>query len=310
MTPHRRTAYLLLFIVSIIWGIAAPVIKFTLGEFPPLIFLSYRFAISSVIAFVYFSTTNVRLPTKFKDLGLLALYGLFAVTVALGLLFFGFDKTTSLTGSLLTAVAPIILVAAGALLFKEHVTRRERIGISIAFAGTLFTVVGPLFNGHTGDLIGSIEGNGLILASILVDTTATLLVKVILRTRISAETLTHVSFVIGLLTILPITLFVHSWQAIVSTIINASLLAHAGVWFMAVLSGTIAYTLRNRAVKTIEVSEASLFTYLYPLWAAPFAILWLGETLGVPFLIGAGVIATGVIVAEWKKKAKRGKIRP
>ena len=309
MNSHRLTAYLMLLGVSVIWGIAGPVIKFTLGEFPPLIFLSYRFAISSAIALVYFTTTQTHIPTKSRDMGLVLLYSLFAVAIGLGLLFFGFDKTTSLTGSLLSAMAPLAVVAAGALFFREHVTGRERIGITIAFAGTLFTVIAPLFNGHAGDLIGSIEGNGLIVASILVDPIATLLVQIILRTRISAATLTHVSFVIGFFTIFPAALILHSWETIVATITHASLAAHAGVWYMAILSGTLAYTLRNRAVKTIEVSEASIFSYLYPLWAAPFAILWLGEKLTFPFLVGAGVIAMGVGVAEWKKSRKRGRIR-
>src|SRR3989344_6747827 len=115
MNTHRLQAYGMLLVVSIIWGIAGPVIKFTLGEFPPLIFLSYRFAISTAIALVYFSTTNNRLPTKSKDVSLVALYSLLAVSIGLGLLFFGFDKTTSLTGSLLTAMSPIAIVAAGGL---------------------------------------------------------------------------------------------------------------------------------------------------------------------------------------------------
>ncbi|KKU87819.1 hypothetical protein A3A64_01945 [Candidatus Gottesmanbacteria bacterium RIFCSPLOWO2_01_FULL_48_11] len=309
MNAHRLSAYLMLLAVSVIWGVAGPVIKFTLGEFPPLIFLSYRFAISSVIALVYFSTTNNRLPTKSKDVSLVALYSLLAVSIGLGLLFFGFDKTTSLTGSLLTAMSPIAIVAAGALFLRDHVTGREKIGITLAFVGTLITVVAPLFNGHAGDFLGSIEGNGLIVASILVDTIATLLVKVIMRSRISAETLTHVSFVVGFLTIVPLGLFFHSWKTIIATVTNASLLSHAGVWYMAIVSGTLAYTLRNKAVKTIEVSEASIFSYLYPLWAAPLAVLWLGESITLPFLIGAGVIAVGVGVAEWKKRSKRGKIR-
>ncbi len=310
MNSHRLTAYLMLLAVSVIWGVAGPVIKFTLNDFPPLIFLSYRFAISSAIALIYFSTTRVRLPTKPKDVSLIALYGFFAVTVALGLLFFGFEKTTSLTGTLLSALSPLVVVATGALILHEHVTGRERLGITIAFAGTLLAVVAPFFNGHAGDLIGSIEGNGLILLSIFVDAIATLLVKLIVRNRILPETLTHVSFIIGFLTLFPAALVVHSWNSIVTAIASAPLSAHAGVWFMAVFSGTIAYTLRNKAVKTIEVSEATLFSYLYPLWAAPLSLLWLGETITPPFLLGAIVIAAGVAISGWKKRRKHAKIQP
>lgn len=301
MSP-RLTAYLMLLIVSIIWGIAGPVIKFTLHDFPPLIFLSYRFAISGAIALVYFATTKTRFPTKPKDIGLATLYSLFAVTLALGLLFFGFDKTTSLTGTLLSAMAPIVVVTAGAIFLKEHVTTIERAGITIAFAGTLLTVAVPLFNESSGSIVGSLEGNGLIILSIFIDAIATLAAKVMVRGRFSPTALTHFSFLVGFISILPFTLLAHSWPAILQTILRAPLSAHAGIWFMAILSGSIAYALRNRALKTIEMSETTVFSYLYPLWAAPLSIFWLGEKLTMPFIFGAGIIAIGVFVAEHKQR--------
>ena len=297
---HRFTAYFLLLIVSVIWGIAGPVIKFTLHDFPPLIFLSYRFAISGTIALVYFATTKTRFPTKPKDIGLATLYSLFAVTLALGLLFFGFDKTTSLTGTLLSAMAPIVVVTAGAMFLKEHVTKIERVGITIAFAGTLLTVAVPLFNGSSGSILGSLEGNGLIILSIFIDAIATLAAKVMVRGRFSPTALTHFSFLVGFISIVPFTLLAHSWPAIPNNSARA-LSAHAGIWFMAILSGTIAYALRNRALKTIEMSETTVFSYLYPLWAAPLSIFWLGEKLTMPFVFGAGIIAIGVFVAEYKR---------
>lgn len=309
MSP-RLSAYLLLLVVSVIWGVAGPVIKFTLHDFPPLIFLSYRFAISGVIALVYFATTKTRLPTKPKDIGLATLYSIFAVTLALGLLFFGFDKTTSLTGTLLTAMAPIVVVAAGAMFLKEHVTKVERVGITIAFAGTLLTVAGPLFNGSSGSLLGSLEGNGLVILSIFVDAVATLSAKIIVRGRFSPTGLTHYSFLVGFISIAPFALLVHTWPTIVQTIFKASFAAHIGIWFMAIASGTLAYALRNRALKTIEMSETTVFSYLYPLWAAPLSIFWLGEKLTLPFIIGACIIAAGVYIAENKRRQKRHPKRP
>ncbi|MBI5448772.1 DMT family transporter [Candidatus Gottesmanbacteria bacterium] len=303
MSP-RLSAYLMLLIVSVIWGVAGPVIKFTLHDFPPLIFLSYRFAISGVIALVYFATTKTRFPSKPKDIGLATIYSIFAVTLALGLLFFGFDKTTSLTGTLLSAMAPIIVVAAGAIFLKEHVTKIERAGITIAFAGTLITVAGPLFSGSSGSVLGSLEGNGLIILSIFVDAVATLAAKVMVRDRFSPTTLTHFSFIIGFVSIFPFALMSHSWPAILQTIQKAPITAHSGIWFMAIASGTLAYSLRNRALKTIEMGETTVFSYLYPIWAAPLSIFWLGEKLTVPFIVGACIIAAGVYIAENKRRHK------
>ncbi|OGG23719.1 hypothetical protein A3A79_00740 [Candidatus Gottesmanbacteria bacterium RIFCSPLOWO2_01_FULL_43_11b] len=299
-----------MFIVSIIWGVAAPVIKFTLHDFPPLIFLSYRFAISSIIALIVFSVTKERFSKKGKAVEGMIGYSLLAVPVALGLLFFGFDKTTSLTGNVLTAMTPMATVIAGVLLLREHVTGIERTGLTLAFAGTLVIIFGPLWHDGLGtdtSSLGSLEGNLLVIAAIIIDALSALLVKTTLRTGVSASSLTHLSFLIGFLAILPFALVTHGLPQIMSTITSAPITAHLGVWYMAILSGTLAYWLRNQAIKSIEVSEAVVFTYLYPLWAAPLSVYWLGEKITTPFLLGGSIIAVGVIIAEHKKRRNKKK---
>lgn len=307
MNPRAR-AYLELLIVSIIWGAAGPVIKFTLHDFPPLIFLTYRFALSSIIAFIFFSLTKEKISSNPKVTVPIIIYSLLAVPFGLGLLFFGFDKTTSLTGSLISAMAPLAVIIASAEFLKEHVTPIERLGIGLAFAGTAFTVVGPLI--ADGSLaFGAFEGNMLIVGSLLVDTVATILVKVVVRQNVSPSLLAHISFIIGLFTIGPLTIATSSLTAVWNTIVHAPLSAHLGVWYMALLSGSLAYTLRNRAVKTIEVSETVVFSYLYPLWAAPLSLIWLKESVTSSFLVGAAIVALGVIIAEHKKRRRIRKRR-
>lgn len=303
----RYKAYLELLIVSIIWGAAGPVIKFTLHDFPPLVFLTYRFTISSIIAFIYVSFAKEKASINPKTIVFIFLYSLLAVTFGLGLLFFGFDKTSSLSGSLISAMAPLALVIASAEFLKERVTYTERLGIGLAFMGTIITVIGPLFIKDGALAFGAFEGNMLIVASLVVDTIAAILVKVIMRKGISPALLTHLSFMIGFATIAPIAIVSSTLGGIAGYIIRAPLSAHLGVWYMAILSGSLAYTLRNRAVKSIEVSETAVFSYLYPLWAAPLAVWWLGEKVTSQFFLGAGIIATGVIVAEYKRSKRIGR---
>jgi S-adenosylmethionine uptake transporter len=171
--------------------------------------------------------------------------------------------------------------------------------------GTIITILGPILAGN-GVAVGAIEGNLLIVLALIVDTIASLYVKILAREDVPAPLVSHVSFIIGFIIILPITIAVYSPGWIVSTIIHAPPAAHLGVLYMAVLSGTLAYALRSHAVKTIELSEAAVFSYLYPLWAAPLALLWLSETITLPFVIGAILIATGVILAERKKRMLYG----
>jgi len=149
---------------------------------------------------------------------------------------------------------------------------------------------------------GSLQGNVLVGLGQIIDISSAILTKRVLRQGISATLLTHLSFIIGFLTIFPLALMFHSLPSMWETLTNAPPAAHLGVFFMAVLSGTVAYTLRNRAVKTIEVGEAALFTYLYPLWAAPLSVFWLGEQITTPFLVGAATVALGVAIAEYKRR--------
>ena len=74
---------------------------------------------------------------------------------------------------------------------------------------------------------------------------------------------------------------------------------------MAVLSGTLAFYLANKAQKTIEVGEQSLFAYLYPVFSLPLAVLWLGEKITPVYVLGGIIIAIGVVIAEIKNEMNR-----
>lgn len=298
MNPVRLRAYIELLIVSAIWGTAAVVIKYTLSGFSPAVFLSYRFLIASVFAIIFFIFTGLKFLKNPKTLLILAVYGFLSTTVTLGLLFIGTDKTTSIDANLLSAVAPITIVIAGVIYLKEHVTRREKIGMAIAFVGTAITVIEPLFKNHNG--WAGIEGNLLVLASVLVATVTAIWAKKIMRDDVDPLPLTNFSFVIGLVTTLPIALLTHSPSELYRLVAATPLPYHLGVFYMALISGTLAYYLWHRAEKSIEVSEVSLFAYLYPVFGIPLSILWLKESITVPFIIGAIIIAFGVAIAELK----------
>ena len=66
MNPARLRAYLMLLVVAVIWGIATPIIKYTLEGFSPVIFLTYRFGISTVIAIVIFAVTRDHFSKNWK----------------------------------------------------------------------------------------------------------------------------------------------------------------------------------------------------------------------------------------------------
>jgi drug/metabolite transporter (DMT)-like permease len=71
---------------------------------------------------------------------------------------------------------------------------------------------------------------------------------------------------------------------------------------MAAVSGTLGYFLWHKAEKTIEISKVNLITYLYPIFGTPLSVFWLKEKITPLFIIGVAIMASGVFLAEWKKR--------
>lgn len=300
-TP-RIKAYIILLVATAIWGVAGPVIKFTLGGINTVPFLTYRFGLSAVVGVITFLIFGFNLPKSPKLLFMLLIHALFSSTIALGLLFFGLENTTVLEMTIITLAVPVLTSTAGAYFLREHVTKREKLGMTIALVGTLFTVFEPLFLNGSGSL--RFSGNLLVFLYIIANILPAILAKKLLREEVKPSTLTGFSFIVGFLSFFAFTILNGSFSSVVLTVRDLPLSYHLGVWFMAFLSGNLAYFLFNKAQKTIEVGDASVFAYLYPLFATPLAVLWLGETIKPAFVIGALVIIVGVVIAETKRVYK------
>lgn len=304
MTSYRLRAYIYLLIVAVIWGAAGPVIKFTLGGIDPFPFLSYRFAVAAIFSTIFFLVKGTKIPKPRKSLPFVILYGLLAVPIALGMLFVGLDKSTVLDLTLIGVIGPLIVTAGGAIFFRDRITHREKIGILIVLAGALINAFSPLF---TGNIEARVTGNIFLLTFLLADSGSILVAKSALRHKIKSAVLTNTAFILGAITIIPLTAILYGPNNLIKAVTELPFKYHLGVWYMALASGSLAYFLYVRAVRSIEVSEATLFNYLQPAISVPLALFWLGEKLTPTFVIGAALIATGLIIGEYKK-ARRAKV--
>jgi drug/metabolite transporter (DMT)-like permease len=300
MSASRINAYILLLLTTCIWAVAAVVIKFTLDGISPLPFLTYRLLLSAIIGLFALFAFKHTLKLSTKSWIAVIVYSILSTTLSLGLLFLGLDRTTVLNLALISLVGPLLYELAGVIFLKEKLTRLEKIGTVIAFSGALFTVIEPFFEGVQS--WGSLEGNLLIVGSMIADTIAVILLKKLIKRDITASALTHLSFIIGFVSILPIMILFMGIPTFVGVVTNLPLHVHLGVIYMAVMSGTIAYILRAKAQKAIDVGEAGLFGYLTSVVSAPLAVIFLKETVTPIFITGAVLIAIGVGVAEYRKK--------
>ncbi|HEX6976752.1 MAG TPA: DMT family transporter [Patescibacteria group bacterium] len=306
MSKRRLAALFLFLVVTIISAVAGIVIKFTLSGISTLPFLTYRFAISSVVAipFLLFykkSFTGLRPFSKNVSTILeLFIFSFITSTLALGLLFLGLEKTTVLDMTLITSIGPLVIGAAGAMYLREHITSREKVGMVIAFLGTVLVLVEPIIRLHDGK--HQVLGNVILILYVFSTAVSAVLGKRLLQKRVSPITMTNSIFIVGFLTIIPVALYTYGLPNLVQTVTTLSMPYQLGVLFMALVSGNLAYTLGNKAQKSIEISEASLFTYLIPIFTAPLAIVFLGEKLTPVLIVSSVIVLAGVVIAEYKKK--------
>ncbi len=67
---------------------------------------------------------------------------------------------------------------------------------------------------------------------------------------------------------------------------------------MAILSSVVAYGVYQWGLKYLEAQETAVYTYLGSIFTIPAAYLMLGEVPTTSMIIGAGIIATGIVIAE------------
>ncbi|HLE48540.1 MAG TPA: DMT family transporter [Patescibacteria group bacterium] len=305
MDPKRKRSYIYLLIVAAIWGVAGPVIKYTLPDFPPMIFLAYRFFISALLMLPIALALKPKLPKTKREFAALTIAGILGSSVNLGLLFLGFDKTTVLDATVIGNTAPIMVIIGGVILLREKITRRELIGVVIAFLGTMMIIIQPMLEGGLF-ATDAMYGNFLILTANVAWVFYVIISKTELKHKIDNMMMTTYMFLIGFVTTLPFAIYQSDGiKNLLLMISTAPLKAHLGVWYLAVISGSFAYYLYQEGQKNIEASEATLFGYLSPLFSAPLALLWLRESLSVPFVIGTAVVILGVGIAEVKSRTRK-----
>lgn len=305
MTPSRITAYIFLTAVAAIWGFAVPIIKVTLESFPPITFLAYRFFITSIILLpILFVVERPKLKIPKKETLMIIASGLLGSSINLGLLFWGLDNTTSLSASLLSSIVPLMTVIVAAFFLHEHVIKHEKIGMSLAFLATLtFIAVSSL---TVADTTRTLFGDSLILISNFALVAYIIITKKLLKLGYSPFFLTSTMFAIGAVSMLPIALLEQgSITSLVNYIRLQNLGAQAGVWYMAIFSGAIAYYLYQQGQKRIEAGEAVIFNYLVPFFTAPLAFFWLKEAVNLPMIISIVIIGIGVFIAEYRKGRRK-----
>ena len=297
MFHKRRLAYLLLIINTVVWGLAIPIVKPALSFTSPERFLFYRFLLAAILTFPFLVFNWKKWGLNLKTIIKIGLLELIGTTLILWLLYYSLKLTSAVEASLIASVSPLFVVMTGIFILKEKETKREWRGLILALLGTLIITVEPLIN-RGGHLSGNFMGNALILLQNIIWAGYLVMAKKTYR-KVSMLAVTAVSFWIGTITFFILSL--PSGNPL--TFLGPEILQTQILWaviYMAIFGSIIGATTYLAGQNLIEISEASLFTYLQPLIAIPASLIFLRETMPPITIIAIILIFIGVITGEKK----------
>ena len=283
-----------LIITNTIWGAAAPIFKFALGNIPPftLAFIRFFFAGILFLPFVLFRTYSI---TK-KQLFEICLGAFFSITINISFFFLALPKTDSINAPIIASSQPIFLFLLSILLLKEKFHKKVFLGILVSFIGVLVIILSPLFLNHGSTLIQkevALEGNLFLVIATFGAITQAIIIKNVLK-EVNHFIVSCISFLFGSLTFIP--LMIPELQKWSFSQLNVQ--GWTGIIFGIFFSSALAYGLFMYGISKLDAQEIGIFSYIDPVIAVLLAIPLLGEYPTPIFFLGTSFVFLGIILSE------------
>lgn len=240
-----------------------------------------------VLGLILVSLKRGLLEVSWDGLRLIALagfvgFGLFAVTFNTGL-----GLTTASRAALLIGTLPIWSMVLARRLTGERLGPRQVLGVVLSVAGV------ALVMGTRGFGAGQLLGDGLILATAVLGALYAVLAKRAIS-RHRAITVTLYAMVAGCLLLTP-------WSIVEGV---PGILPELGLenWlllsFVSIPGAAIAWFLWTWSLERLSPTQTAVYVNFNPLVATILAAALLEEVIDIWFLLGFGMVLTGVILAN------------
>jgi len=280
--------YILLVIVSVLWGGSFVVVKDAALVVSPINLAFIRFLFASPIMLTMLLVYKKPKRVAIRDLGWVALLGLTGVTLLYLLQYTGIYLTNASNASVLINTNVLFIAILSTIFLKEKISVKRALGIATAFFGVFIVTAGYSFSINGGGLFGSL----LVVLSAFCWAVYSIVGKHLMR-RYDDFTLNTYAFVFGTLFFLP---------SLDLNQMGNLLIDFSKVWFsifyLSILCSAFGYTVWYYGLSKMDASKTAVFLNLIPLSAILFSVFFLHEVLTIQFIIGALLILSGVYITQ------------
>lgn len=291
--------YIALLTAHITWGVTFLISKLALQEIPPMSLAFSRFALALILLLPFILTAKQKVKIEVVDLPKLIGMAILMVTLNIALFYFGLERTTITSASVLTMTIPVLSVLGGWWFLKEKVYLANLLGIFLGLLGAVLVIGLPFIVVGLSPSLESLLGQFLIILASITWVTGAIISKNLMK-KYSTLTLTTVLFAVGAGTFLIPALLEYFQNPLILT--KVTYLGLGSIVFLAIAPSICAYFLFEWGLSKLGIIKADLFQYLEPLVATTLGIIVLGEGLRFSFMAGAILIGLGVYWATYKKE--------
>ena len=274
----KRRADLLLIAAAAVWGVSFVIVKNALATASPLLFLSVRFTIATI---VLAPLANLRARFSRAELQSGALLTLLLAS-GFATQAFGLQYTTPARSAFIVAMSSVLAPMIALIVLRHRLTWQVFVALLVAALGLYFLTApesGGLNRGDLWTLVTAVVFGGHIVAVAEISK------------RFQAERMvwlqlpgTAIATLIAALLLEPLRF---EW----------SLGLGAALLFLGVMSTAVALVWQMRAQREMSSARASLLFCLEPVFAALTSRLFWGETFSLSQGLGAGLILSGMVLA-------------
>lgn len=284
----RTTEWLLLFVLSVIWGATFFFAVIAVREVPPLTLVLVRVALAAAVLVPVALALGYRLPREARVWRSLVALCLFSNVIPFSLMFSGQPLISGGLASVVNATTPLFTILAARIAGHETLTTTRVTGVLMGLAG-VGVLMGPAaFRAESSSLLGM----ACFLAAACSYGASGILLRRFrdLPPMVSAGGQLLCSSII----MLPIAAIIEQpW-----TMARPSAAAMAAVVGLAVLSTSIAYVIFFRITATAGATNVMLVTLLVPVTATALGVVFLDEPLSVNQIVGALIIGFALIIID------------
>ena len=298
MTSYT-TNWILLLLLSAIWGGAFTLNKFALEAYSPEVLVTGRLLIASIVllgfVLIVFKKINIDL-SNWRYYFFMSIVGIVAPFLLISYGQIGIDS--SLAGILMSTMPISTLILSHFFLNDENMTKKKLIGFLVAFTGIIILIM-PDKNIIENNMIDGIYSELMVISGAILYSFAAVYgkrFKITNPLNASTGVILYSAVIMSIYIMFNIDLAPHSYgdyKHIVAIVI-------LGVFCTAI--ATIIYF---QILQSSGATFISIMNYLIPVWAILFGVIFFNEDVSWNYLIGLIIVILGIQISQIKRKPNK-----